>query len=383
MTARVGIDATGWANPRGYGRFARNLLPPLIEQGDDVEWFMVGGGGSDAPAGAQRLGADISRPPRSRRFRPMGELVKLAAAARRAQLDLLVFPSVYSWYPVPGVPTVVGVHDLIARRMPELTLPNRRTAVIWRTKESWAVGRARRVFTVSRASHAELVEHLGLDPAEVAVVREAPDPVFTRRAPADVARELSPLGVDPDEGYLLYVGGLSPHKSLHVLVSAYARLAARRERLGPLVLPGGLDSKSYTSVVPALRAQIDRLGLRERVLLPGYVSDETLACLYSGATAMVNISLAEGFGLPAVEAAACGAPVVLSDLPAFRETLDEAAVFVKSQSADDVVAAIEPLLDDPERRRELGERGRRAVAPLSWDEAAHRLRAVIDEAVAG
>jgi glycosyltransferase involved in cell wall biosynthesis len=148
----------------------------------------------------------------------------------------------------------------------------------------------------------------------------------------------------------------------------------------PLVAVGDLNGDPYLSAAPAVREQIARLRLEEHVLLPGFVSDETLACLYSAATAVVLPSLAEGFGLPAVEAASCGAPTVLSDLPAHRETLGDAALYFPPTDAEALAGSLTRILADDALRRSLEERGRRAVARLSWDQAAARLRELIAEA---
>jgi glycosyltransferase involved in cell wall biosynthesis len=114
------------------------------------------------------------------------------------------------------------------------------------------------------------------------------------------------------------------------------------------------------------------------VLLPGYVDDETLAGLYSGAAAVVIPSLGEGFGLPAVEAAACGAPLVLSDLPAHRETMDGAALYFPPGDGRALASRLREVLSEP---RDLGERARRAVSGRTWDPAAQRLRTLIEGAV--
>src|SRR5581483_8171187 len=115
--------------------------------------------------------------------------------------------------------------------------------------------------------------------------------------------------------YLLYAGGISPHKDIPTLLEAYALV--RKDGNAPrLVIAGALDADPYHSAADAVRERIGALGIADGVLLTGYVTDDVLACLYSAASAVALPSLAEGFGLPAVEAAACGAAVVLSDIPA-------------------------------------------------------------------
>jgi alpha-1,3-rhamnosyl/mannosyltransferase len=177
----------------------------------------------------------------------------------------------------------------------------------------------------------------------------------------------------------MYAGGISPHKNIETLLAAYAGLRSRRADAPPLVLVGDLSGDPYLSSAATVRGRIDELGLETDVLLPGFVSDERLACLYAGATAVVLPSLAEGFGLPAVEAAACGAPVLLSDLPAHRESLGEAAIFFRTTDVAGLSDQMARILDDPALRRSLAARGRAQVSGLSWDLAAERLRELIGQ----
>ena len=123
-----------------------------------------------------------------------------------------------------------------------------------------------------------------------------------------------------------------------------------------------------------------KLGLDSQVTLPGFVSDETLAGLYSGAFAVVNASLAEGFGLPAVEAAACGSPVLLSDIPAHRETLGKAAVFFPARSATALATELNRLLQNRSLRDEIAAKCFNAVAGLTWDASADALRDLLRQA---
>jgi glycosyltransferase involved in cell wall biosynthesis len=382
---RVGVDATIWANKRGYGRFARNAVTRLIELDPETTYVLYidqeSAQAVELPTKAEQrtvaLGGAPSRAAAATSNRRLGDLLRMTRAVRTDELDCFLFPSVYTYFPVSRVPTVVGVHDVIADDFAGLTLPTRRARLLWWLKEYLAVRRATRLFTVSEASRTAISGRFGLAPEDVAIVPEAPDPVFRPRTDVEIDRELPPLGLEPGGSFLLFAGGISPHKNIDTLLDAYAALRRSGQELPVLVLVGELERDPFFSATDKVRERITQLGLERQVRLPGFVSDEALACLYSGATAVVLPSLAEGFGLPAVEAAACGAPVVLSDLPAHRETLGAAGLFFPPTDVGALTRALERVITDEEVRVSLGEGARKAVAHLSWDTSAERLRELI------
>jgi glycosyltransferase involved in cell wall biosynthesis len=378
---RVGVDATSWMNRRGYGRFARNALARLVELDADTTYVFVIDAAAEADLPGERLAVKLSRPPAEAAsagsYRPPADLLRLAVAVTRARFDAVLFPSVYTYFPSAAVPTVVGVHDLIADDFPEMTLPSRRARAFWQVKQRGAIRLARRLFTVSESARTTISARLKIPREKLAVVPEAPDPVFTPRPRPEVERAAAEIGLAPGERYLLYAGGISPHKNIETLIEAFARVDGAK-----LVLVGALDD-TYLSAAESVRRKTSELGLGEAVLLPGFVSDETLACLYSGAAAVVLPSLAEGFGLPAVEAAACGAPVVLSDIPAHRETLGDEALFFPPRDAVRLAEELEQLLGSEMLRRSLAERGHRRVGRYTWDASAEALRKLIHEAARG
>jgi len=371
---RVGVDATSWHNRRGYGRFARNAVGRLVALDQATAYVFYATSDIDVPDGAS-----VRRVAAARRD-PFG-LIRLVVAASRGGLDAFLFPSVYTYFPIFGVPCIVGVHDTIARTHPELTLPRRRDRVFWRLKERIAVRRATAVFTVSKASRAELVRTFGLDPEHVAIVPEAPDAAFVPQPQDAVERTLAELGLGTDEPLVVYAAGLSPHKNVETLLEAFAALTSNESGAARLVLAGDLEDETFLSAAAPIRDRIRALSLDERVVLPGFVSDDQLACLYTAAAVAVVPSLAEGFGLPAIEAAACGAPVILSALPAHRESLGDAARYFPPRDVGALRAELERALAEPGLRRSLGEQGRQAVAGLSWDAAAERLRDVVHGAI--
>jgi glycosyltransferase involved in cell wall biosynthesis len=309
--------------------------------------------------------------------RSIGDLLRLTLAVRRDRPDVFLFPSTYTYFPVIGTPTVVGIHDAITSEFPDLTVPGPRARLFSLAKERVALARATRLFTVSEASRRAISSRLRISEERLTIVPEAPDPVFRPMSAESVSAARAAVGLREAERFLLYAGGISPHKNLETLIAAHAMLAAPRPRL---VAVGDLERETYLSAATAVRAQIAALGLEADVLLPGFVSDETLAGLYTGASAVVIPSLAEGFGLPAVEAAACGAPLLLSDITAHRETLGGAAVFFPPRSAERLAGELRRLLKDEEARRDIARRCRQAVAGLSWNAAADALRDLLREA---
>lgn len=386
---RVGVDATSWVNRRGFGRFARNAVGRLVDLDGGTDWvFYIDGQSADEavlPSGVEQrrvmLGAAPSEAAAAGSSRRLRDALRLTRAVRGDRLDAFLFPSVYTYFPVVGTPTVVGLHDAIVEQLPELTVPSRRERLAATLKHRVAVRRASRLFTVSEASRHAIAGHFGIAPEQIRVVPEAPDPVFWRREGGRLRAGLAEADLGLAERYFLFAGGISPHKNVETLVDAYALLRRRLGDRAPLlVLAGDLEGERYLSAAASVRERIERHGLGSAVRLPGFVSDEALACLYSGATAVVLPSLAEGFGLPAVEAAACGAAVALSDLPPHRETLADAALFFPPTDVAALATTLERLAEDEELRRAAAARARLAVSGLTWEATAQDLRALIYEA---
>jgi glycosyltransferase involved in cell wall biosynthesis len=347
---RVGVDATAFGNRHGDGRFARNAVRRLVELDEDSEFVLIG--------------AETALRPSAHSTRSARDLLRLARAANRGKFDVLLFPSLVSWFPTRGTPSVVGFHDANVAKFGSLVLPSRRARAAWRLKQWLALRTADRLFTVSESARVDLERRFGL--AGIEVVPEAPDPVFYPRGKARGE-------------FILYVGGINPHKSVETLLDACAMLDPASP---PLMLVGPLEDDEAHSAAGAIRERIARLGRNDRVRLPGFVDDETLATLYSTATLVVVTSLGEGFGLPAVEAAACGAPVILSDIPAHRESLGGAAAYFTPGEPAELARALSELLGDADRRRTMAEDGRRRVAELSWDRSARVLHRLLGEAAA-
>ena len=237
------------------------------------------------PTAGRGLAALAPRPRRACRGRP-----------RASRLDVFLFPSVYTWFPVRGRRRSSASTTSIAEQYPELTLPGRGARARWRLKRRLAVQRAARIFTVSEASRTLLAADLGVPEASLAVVPEAPDPVFGPRSAEEIERELAPLGLGGGERFLVYAGGISPHKGLETLLDALRALG--RAGAAPRRSPARSRTRPSCRRPASVRRQIAELGLDDRVLLTGFVSDETLACLYAGAVAFVSPSRSEGFGLP-------------------------------------------------------------------------------------
>jgi glycosyltransferase involved in cell wall biosynthesis len=252
---------------------------------------------------------------------------------------------------------VVVIHDVAALRHPEWY--SRAYAAYQRRMVPAIARRARRVVTVSEFSRGELAEVLGLDPDEIAVVPNGVDP-GTFSPEADPAPARAAHGIEGR--YALVVGTRIARKNATALRSARRRLAD----LGvELVLAGSGRSYMRSGEEPPARAL-------------GYVDDALLPGLYAGAELLLMPSLYEGFGLPCLEAMACGTPVVAADRGALPETCGGAAILVDPDDDQALADAAEAAVADPDRRARLREAGRGRAAELTWDRAARATDAVID-----
>ena len=385
------MDATSWVNRRGFGRFTRNAVERLVALDSEATYVLFidaeSAGGAQLPPGAEVRVVGLDRAPSeaasAESSRSVRDLLRLVRAARSERLSAFLFPSLYTYFPVPGVPTVVGIHDTIGEEYPELTFPSRRARTLWRLKQRIALRTAARLFTVSAASREALAASGGVD------ARTAHDRAGgTRSDLHDAARGAMPRRCSSSSGSSRGAATSSTRE-------ASARTRTSRPSSTPtprssphvrprpiLVLVGDLDRETYVSAAASVHGGSRSSGSASASLLPGFVPDATLATLYAAATAVALPSLAEGFGLPAVEAAACGAPVILSDLPAHRESLGDGGLYFSPRDVGALTAALTLILDDSDARSSLAARGRAAVAGLTWDASAERLRGLLHE-VAG
>jgi glycosyltransferase involved in cell wall biosynthesis len=209
------------------------------------------------------------------------------------------------------------------------------------------------------------------------VVGEAADPVFRRMECADPGAKLRELGLDGTRRIAVYVGGFSPHKNLEGLVAAFARIAAKPEFNDVvLAMVGDTSGDAFHTYFGTIAAQVEALGLRERVVFTGFMDDQDLVVLLNIAAVSVLPSLMEGFGLPAVEAAACGCPVIATKASPLEGLLGGAGIFIDSRE-DEIARALELVLSSPELRCRMGAAGLIATRRLTWDGAARQMLGVI------
>jgi glycosyltransferase involved in cell wall biosynthesis len=274
---RVCFDSRPAADRRGIGRYARCLLESLQEE-------------------AHGRGGEVVEGRQPRRHDDLFHSPWMAGALLR-----------------PRVPMVVTVHDLVhQKRRGEYLRAGLRGGM-----RHLALARATRLIVPTHAVAADAAEHLRIEAHRIDVIAEAPARAFTPRSAAEVAAARAHHEIPED--YLLWVGHLrhpDPHRRVNALVEAPREL--------PLVLVGAAGRWAHE--LPG-------------VILTGEVADDELAALYTGAHALVLPSEEEGFGLPAVEALACGTPVVAADGPALREVLGSRAAFVEAGNVDGLVAA--------------------------------------------
>ena len=376
----VAIDASTWINSRGYGRFTREFTRALLRAPSPHTFTLVLDSGAAAAADlpdtprvvaptskavVAAAGVDGARSP--------ADLLRMATALSGRRFDAVVFPTLYSFVPVVSRAHVtVVVHDAMPETVPEMVLGSTRARVLWKAKTWLACRRADTLATVSEASATEIRRRLPLaSGTSLLVLTEGVDPVFAAAADAADCERREPW-VRAGDSYVLYVGGLSPHKRVAALVDAFGRVAAHPQHAGlKLVLtgPGAMDS--FRADDAGMAAALDRLGeTRGRVVHTGFVPDSTLAALYRGAACLVLPSIVEGFGLPALEAMACGAPVLAARTPALQEVCAGAVAYF--EHIGDLPAELGRLLDDDARRAQLRIAGPLRSRDFSWDEAARR-----------
>lgn len=354
---RLTIDARRLGR-RGMATYTRNLLAAIrrTDRGIRVT-AIVPSERISAAAGLCDETRTVDAP-----IYTLREQLEIPAAARGC--DLLHVPH----YNVPLLykgPLVVTIHDLT-----HITEPSyRNTVKAWvyaRPMLHAAAARASHILTVSRYSKEQIAERLGVAEEKISVVYNSVAAEFapTDRREAEACVRES-LGID--RPYLLFVGSLKPHKNLRTLIRAFARIRSRGQADFVLLLAG--DDRRHGK---PLLDECERMGLGSSVRNIPWVPAELLPKVYAAADLVVMPSTNEGFGLPVLEAMACGAPVVSSTAASMPEVGGDAAVYFDPHNVEELATAIERVIDSPSLQAELRGKGLKQAAKFTWEESARK-----------
>jgi glycosyltransferase involved in cell wall biosynthesis len=307
----------------------------------------------------------------SRSARYAFEQFRLPAQVRRDRVDLLHSLGYVGPLRSP-CPHVVTIHDLIYSGFAPFMPARRRIAL--QTFVRGTARRAAQIITVSRASKAEIVADIGVDPDRVSIVPHAPRPDMAPAADSEESAAdravLATYGIT--QPYVAAFGSLSASKNLPRLIEALASLGDEQWRL---VLLGHVPADGEVA------SSIAQHGVADRVMTTGYLPETHIAPLTRCAQVFAFPSLYEGFGLPALDAQAAGVPLACSNAASLPEVAGDGALYFDPTSAGDIAAVLRRLLTDGDLRTELVERGRTNVARFSWDRTAQGTREVYRQVV--
>ena len=369
---RIAIDARKLRD-FGIGTYIRNILTELSRLDRENEYVVLCR--PDDVESGEILGRNFRMVPEAARPYSVEEQIRIPLALAREAVDLLHEPH-YVLPPLVRCRSVVTIHDCIHLMFPQY-LPGR-LAHIYAKGSMWSAARkANRILTVSEASKRDILRFFDVPPEKVVVIYNAIDERFL--APADQERmELVKQRFQLDHPFVLYVGNIKPHKNIERLIDAFGRA---RSRGCPddvkLVIIGDEISK-----YPALRQSVHKHKLDKHVRFLGFQPMETLAAFYRLARAFVFPSLYEGFGLPPLEAMACGTPVVTSNVSSLPEVAGGAALLVDPYDAEAIAGGICQALTDEPLRAELIARGHARARSFSWAQSVRKIHDIYLEVLA-
>ena len=354
---KIAIDVRKW-HDYGIGTYVRNLVRHLARIDKETTYLLLCRGADQATLRdlAENFVPVVDESPGY----SLREHITIPFKLHRLGADLLHSPH----YVLPRLcpaPAVVTIHDCIHLLFPEY-LPNRLAWRYARYMMGTAIRRAQVVFTVSQASKNDILRlYPEADPQRVQVVPNAIDPALLED-PGTEERERIRERYQIRGRFLLFAGNIKPHKNLDRLIAAFGLLKHEPAHRDLKLFIIGDEINRYGS----LRRSVEAAGVRQDVRFFGFVPDRTLAGLYRLASVFVFPSLYEGFGLPPLEAMACGSPVVTSRISALPEVVGDAAVLVDPYSVEDIARGIDSVLGNEAVAADLVARGRARARSFSW-----------------
>lgn len=389
---RIGVDACCWSNRRGFGRYTRELLKALISQDNINEYlFFVDKDMAidiDFPQNVNTVFVPTHISPTkaasSSGRRSLRDIWAMSWEVMKHNIDIFFFPAVYSYFPIFNrTRIIVTVHDTIADLLPTLVFPNRKLNMFWKMKQYLAIRQAQVILTVSEYSKHQIIKNLNISKSRVRLISEAPSKVFRPLTHnRKMTEALGRYQLNPEQRFLLYVGGVSPHKNLENLIEAYYTLIHCSGYSDiKLIIIGDYENDSFYSCYPVLKQRIEQLNLEKMVAFTGFIPDRELVYFYNAASLLVLPSLLEGFGLPAIEAMACNTPVAASNTGSLPEIIGEAGCFFNPHSPSDMFNVIQNILSNDTLSAKMRERGLDRAKKFSWQKASREMLSLFNDLI--
>jgi glycosyltransferase involved in cell wall biosynthesis len=274
----------------------------------------------------------------------------------RSQKPSLVFSTVPEGILFPSVKQVITLHDIIPLRF-----LSTKTNMKYHFKHTLPIliKNSKAIVCVSEFTKREVINYFGIHDKPVFVIYEGYDREKFYQRPFGKIKQKYGIPLD----YLLYIGDMKPYKNIEKTLEAFKRLNLKKH---VFVIGGRKDARYF----PNIKKKIDELALHDRVIMPGYIVEEDLPSLYSEASAYIQPSLYEGFGLPPLEAMACGCPVIVSRAASLPEVCDNAAWYIDPEDVGSIAEGISKVLTDTMLRSSLIQKGLARSKYFSWERSA-------------
>lgn len=373
---RVGINGLFWGREdTGSGQYLRRLVDGLLAQEEGTRYSLFLAQSSTPNSWPHRLRPSVSIPPLfwgENLAKVWFEQISFPRACDREEVAVAHVP--YFAPPLfPTVPTMVTIHDLIPLLLPAYGSGRRLRLYNWLISQ--AAMRCKAIIVDSQSTKRDVLRILKVPEARVRMIYLAAGDNYWPQEHVDMERIRKKYGLP--ERYLLYLGGFDLRKNLAVLFEALALLPKTKASL-PLVIAGKMPERE-TAFFPHPRRLASEAGVEEKVQFIGWVTEEDKPALYCGASIFLFPSLYEGFGLPPLEAMACGTPVIAANSSSLPEVIGEGGMLVAPQDARAWAEAIALLLENLGEREEWGARGKEQAQRFSWRKTAEETRAVYEE----
>jgi glycosyltransferase involved in cell wall biosynthesis len=369
---RIAIDARKLRD-FGIGTYIRNILIELSRLDRETEYVVLCR--ADDVTSGDVLGQNFRMVPETAPAYSIAEQFRIPLSLAREHVRLVHEPH-YVLPPLVQCRSVVTIHDCIHLMFPQY-LPSR-LAYVYAKGSMWSASRkANKILTVSEASKRDILRFFNVAPEKVVVIHNAIDERFLSPASPeqmDLVRQRYQL----DHPFVLYVGNIKPHKNIERLIEAFARARGHCPDNLKLIIIGDEISK-----YPALRQSVHKHKLDKHVRFLGFQPMETLGAFYRLARAFVFPSLYEGFGLPPLEAMACGAPVVTSNVSSLPEVAGGAALLVDPYDSDSIASGITAAVNDETLRADLIKKGKERARSFSWTQSVRRIHEIYMEVANG